>query len=96
MNQTDVVQLVQMVSAGAGAFLGGLALVWRVRSIIPALFRQVRPALVQLISEAVRGTVREELAEPKRHLQALTFRVDRLERFEPGPPRANVVEASKP
>jgi len=96
MSQNDLVQLVQVVSAGAGAFLGGLVLVWRLRSIIPALFRQVRPALVQLISEAVRGTVKEELEEPRREITHLAGRVERLEGFRATHELRHIVDGTRP
>jgi hypothetical protein len=79
-------EVVQLLAGVAGAFVGGLLLVWRIRTKLPHVLNQLVTVVVNavrsMVAEELRAVLEGELKQPLRRIAALEYEVARLGRVE--------------
>ncbi|HYI00573.1 hypothetical protein [Hyalangium sp.] len=76
MMNVSTPEALQLAAGLAGAFLGGLLLVWRIRLQLPTLARQALKALRDVIADEARHVVMEEIERPLQRLAAVEDQAD--------------------
>ncbi len=79
MDSLSTPEVLQLAGGVAGAFLGGLLLVWRIRQQLPTLARQLLEVVRAVIADEARSVVHAEIEKPLQRLAAVEDQADDTE-----------------